>query len=84
MASRRALSHVVSALRANKDLVHARYHQPRSQLPAHLGSWVQPARPISSNKGLAANAAQAVGKASEEQAEHPAAKPVAKPVIASA
>ena len=82
MASRRALSHVVSALRANKDLVHARYHQPRSQLPAHLGSWVQPARPISSNNCLAANAAQAVGKASEEQAEHPAAKPVAKPAPA--
>ena len=77
MASRRALSRVFSALRANEHLATARYHQPGATLPAHLGSWVQPARPISSNNGLlAANAAQAVGEQTE-QAEQAASKPPA-------
>ena len=77
MASRRALSRVFSALRANEHLATARYHQPGATLPAHLGSWVQPARPISSNNVLlAANAAQAVDKQAE-QAEQAASKPPA-------
>ena len=77
MASRRALSRVFSALRTNEHLAIARYHQPGATLPAHLGSWVQPARPISSNNGLlAANAAQAVGEQTK-QAEQAASKPPA-------
>jgi len=83
MASRRALSRVFSALRANEHLATARYHQPGATLPAHLGSWVQPARPISSNNGLlAANAAQAVDKQAEQAASKPSA-PAPSPVTGS-
>ena len=83
MASRRALSRVFSALRANEHLATARYHQPGATLPAHLGSWVQPARPISSNNGLlAANAAQAVDKQAEQAASKPPA-PAPSPVTGS-
>ena len=81
MASRRALSHVVSAFARTKvsctrDIISPGRSCPHTSArgSSPLGQFVQYC--------LAANAAQAVGKASEEQAEHPAAKPVAKPAPA--